>query len=164
MIVVDASTLILTAKTELLDIFLQSPNKAIISTEVEKEATKKESFDAILIKQRIKENKITVKKVKAKKQVEKISKDFKLQKGEAETIILCIENKCKGIATDDYSAMKACSVLEIKYTSTLAILINAVKKKKLSKEEANIKLEQLERYGRYSKEIIEETKNRIGGA
>ena len=164
MIVVDASPLILTAKTELLDIFLQSKEKAIISEEVEKEATKKDSFDAILIKQRIKEKKITVKKVKGKKQVEKIAKDFKLQKGEAETIILCIENKCKGIATDDYNAMKACTVVGIKYISTLATLVNLAKKRKLSKEEAILKIEQLAKYGRYSKEIIDDVKNRIGGA
>lgn len=163
MIVADASTLILTAKTGLLDTFLDLTEKTIISEEVEKEVTRKESFDAILIRQRIKENKIEVKKAKGKKQVENLSKDFKIQKGEAETIILCIENKYKGIATDDYNAMKACTVLEIKYISTLAILINAVKKKKLSIEEAKTKLEQLTRYGRYSKQIIEDAKNKITG-
>ncbi|MFH1586751.1 MAG: hypothetical protein ABID38_02765 [Candidatus Diapherotrites archaeon] len=164
MIAVDASTLILTAKTELLDLFLQSTKQAIISEEVEKEATKKESFDAILIRQRIKEKKISVKKAKGKKRVEKLAKDFKMHRGEAETLVLCLENNCRGIATDDYNAMKACTVLEIKYISTMAILINLVKKKKLNREEAMGKLDLLVKYGRYSKEIIDDAKNKIGGA
>jgi len=162
MIAVDASTLILLAKTELLDLFLGSfPKKPFISAEVEKEATKKESFDALLIKERIKEKKILVRKVKSKKMAEKIAKDFRLHSGEAETLALCIENNWKLVGTDDYNAIKACIVLQIKYVSALSILIKLNKEKKLNKTEALLKLQNLVYFGRYSEEIISEVKNRL---
>jgi predicted nucleic acid-binding protein len=162
MIAVDASTLILLAKTELLDLFLESfPKKPFISVEVEKESTRKESFDALLIKERVKEKKILVRKVKSKKLVHKIERDFKLHQGEAETLALCIENKWNLIGTDDYNAIKACIVLKIKYTSAIGILLKLNKEKKLNEKEAILKLKRLDYFGRYSEEIIDEVKNRL---
>ncbi|MFH1391755.1 MAG: hypothetical protein ABIH20_05575 [Candidatus Diapherotrites archaeon] len=162
MLVVDASTLILLAKTELLDLFIElNPNRMVISQEVKNEATRKKSFDASLIKKRITDGKIILKKPKNKKTTERIMKDFNLHKGEAETIALCLEMNYKGIATDDYAAMKACTVLEIKYISSLAILLKLAEKKMLDSQQANLKLENLEHYGRYSKEIIEDFREKL---
>ena len=162
MLAVDASTLILLAKTELLDLFLEEFNgKPAISTGVEIESTKKGTFDAILIKERIQQQKIIVKAVKNKDFVEKISKDFRLHLGEAETIALCIENQFKAVATDDYNAIKACSILQINYISALGILLRLNEQKKLDKKEAMLKLNALKYFGRYSDEIINECKNAV---
>ena len=164
MLFVDASTLILAAKTGLLDLFIEASRERLaISAGVENEATRKNSLDALLIKQRIKEKKITVKKVKSKGMAKKIQHDFHMHQGEAETIALCIENKERAIATDDYNAMKACAVLNIEYVTILGILFRVYKDKKLTKNEAKLKLEALEKYGRYSKEIMEDFAKRLEG-
>ncbi|MBI4043560.1 MAG: hypothetical protein HY393_01990 [Candidatus Diapherotrites archaeon] len=164
MLFVDASTLILAAKAELLDLLINaSHNTLTIATEVEKEATKKKSFDALLIGQRISEKKIAVKKVKDQKMVEKIEKDFSMHKGEAETIVLCMENNGKAVATDDYNAMKACMVLKIEYITILGILLRLYEEKKLDKEDAKLKFERLAQYGRYSTEIIDDFTEKLEG-
>ncbi len=162
MIAVDASTLILLAKTELLDLFLENfPSKPFISAAVEREATRKESFDAVLIKHRIKEKKIAVKKVKSRQLVEKISKDFKLHLGEAETLAMCLENNWQLVGTDDLNAIKACIVLRIEYTSAIDILLKLNKEEKLGKEEAFLKLRKLAHFGRYADKIINEVKKNL---
>lgn len=164
MLFVDASTLILAAKTELLDMFIEASHEPLaVSVEVEKEATCKNTFDALLIRQRIGEKKILAKKVKDSGLVKKMALDFNLHKGEAETIVLCMENGGKAIATDDYSAMKACIVLGISYITILGVLLRLCEQKKLSKEEAKLKLEALARYGRYSREIIGDFTQKLEG-
>lgn len=154
MIVVDASTLILLAKTELLDLFLESFPKAVISEAVEAEATRKQTFDALLIAERIKKKKIVVKKAKRKAVVEKIQKSFGLHYGEAETLALCLENNWKLVGTDDHSAIKACLVLKIKYVTSLGVLLKLCDAGKLTKEESLLKLKLLKEHGRYSEEVF----------
>ena len=162
MIAIDASTLILMAKTELLDLFLDNSGlKAFISRTVEKESTAKGSFDASLIERRIKEKKVFVKGVKNQAMVEKIGKDFRLHAGEAETIVLCVENRFRLIGTDDFNAMKACVVLNVPFTSAVEILLKLNQKNILTKKEALAKLGRLEYYGRYSGEIVEDAKKRM---
>jgi len=162
MIAVDASTLILMAKTELLDLFLDNSGlKVFISRAVEKESTAKQCFDARLIERRILEKKIFVREVKNQGMVEKIGRDFKLHSGEAETIVLCVENGFCLIGTDDFNAMKACVVLNVPFTSAIEILLKLNQKNILTGEETLAKLGQLEYYGRYSGEIIEDAKNRV---
>lgn len=164
MLFVDASTLILAAKAELLDLLIEASTEPLaISAEVEKEATRKNTFDALLIRQRIEEKKIMVKKVKDQAIVKRTMADFNMHKGEAETIALCIENKDKYVATDDYNAMKACSVLNIEYVTSLGILQQLYKHKKLGKEQALLKFEALARYGRFSEEIINDFRKRLEG-
>ncbi len=164
MLFVDASTLILAAKTELLDLFIGASHEPLaISAEVVKEATRKKTFDALLIMQRIDEKRISVKNVKGTLAVKRIMGDFNLHKGEAETIALCLENKGSAIATDDYNAMKACSVLNIEYATSLGILLSLYKHKRLGKEQAELKLDGLVRCGRYSDEIIADFRKRLEG-
>jgi len=164
MIAIDASTLILLSKVELLDTFLDSVGMGVfISKRDEREATVKESFDAKLIESRIKEGKILVKGIKNRGLVRRIEKDFGLHAGEAETIALCIENGFKLIVTDDYRAMKACAILKIPFVSAIGILVKLYKKNELNRREALAALEGLYHYGRYSEEIIKEVKKEIGG-
>jgi|SRR3989344_4776085 len=164
MLFVDASTLILAAKTELLDLLIEASKEPLaISEEVEKESTRKNAFDALLIRQRIDEKKIAVKKAKDQAMVKRTMSDFNMHRGEAETIVLCIENKGKYVATDDYNAMKACSVLNIGYVTSFGILQQLYKNKKLGKEQALLKLEALARYGRFSDEILNDFRSRLEG-
>jgi predicted nucleic acid-binding protein len=161
MIVFDSSTLILLAKVELLDTFIREyKEKIMIPKAVEEEATIKETFDGLLIKKRIEEKRIEIKNVD-KEKVENIKKDFKLGKGEAEAIILTEQQKCL-LATDDRNAILACKIKNIQFTTAIDFVVRASEKKKIGKEEAKRKIDQLEKLGRYKKEIIDGAREKIG--
>jgi predicted nucleic acid-binding protein len=135
--------------------------KVFVSATVEKEATAKQSFDAMLIMERVKEKKIRVKKAGKRQLVEKIAKDFKLHWGEAETLALCIENNWQLVGTDDFNAIKACIVLQIKFASAISILLLLNSEKTLDKKGALLRLKKLEYFGRYSQEIISDAEKRL---
>jgi predicted nucleic acid-binding protein len=161
MIVFDASTLILLAKTEMLDILIRDHKGGfIISGEVEKESTEKKTFDALLIKKRIEDGKLKVKNVHDNT-VEKIMTDFKINRGEAESIVLALENKGSILATDDKNTMNACKLLHVPFVTAIAIVIRTREKNLLTKEESYTKINELSKYGRYKKEIIEDAKKRL---
>lgn len=134
-----------------------------IPEKVKEESTeKREFFDAKLISSYIEKGRIKVKKVSSKATCEKIRKDFNLGEGEAESIVLCKEEK--GIlATDDWLTIKACRILGIATVTAPNFLVRARKKGAISKEIALEKLNKLEKYGRYSTKIIEDVRKRIEG-
>lgn len=162
MIVFDSSTLILLAKVELLDTFLNNyRGRVIIPKEVEKEATVKDTFDALLIKKRVEEKKLEVRDVQDKN-IDKFMEDFNMGRGESEAVALALKEKSL-LATDDKNAINACRLLKVPFTTAIGILVRAKEKGLLTKEEANKKLEALAIYGRYKKEIIEDAKRRCSG-
>ncbi|MAF13570.1 MAG: hypothetical protein CMI53_01620 [Parcubacteria group bacterium] len=162
MIVADSSTLILLAKTELLDWLLENlKEKITIPRSVFVESTiKNEAFDAILIKNRVKENKIKITDVKQKYLCDKLLDDFNFGKGEAEAISLCLLNKAI-LLVDDKKAIKCCKVFNLKFTTAPNILVTFYKKKIVDKEMANLLLTKLEKYGRYSSDIIQKIKGEL---
>jgi predicted nucleic acid-binding protein len=161
MIVFDSSTLILLAKIELLDIFLQDYKKKIIIPQaVEKESVGKETFDGLLIKKRIEEGKITAICV-ASKEVQQVTEDFNLGAGEAEALVLAKKEGAL-LATDDRKAIQACKILHVRFTTAIDFVIRAEEKKKITKKQAQTKIEQLAEYGRYKSVIIEDAKKQLG--
>jgi len=95
MIVFDASTLILLAKVELLDLFLANSNLAFaIPGEVEKECCgSKKTLDALIIQKAVDESRVKVVAVKNRKLLAKLEADFSLGKGEAEAIALALNER-----------------------------------------------------------------------
>lgn len=163
MIVFDSSTIILLAKTELLDTIIDAYKKeCIIPDEVKKEVAQKESFDALLIKKRMEEGKIKTKKA-PQEGVSKLMKDFNINKGEAEAIALALTHHGSLLATDDKNAINACKLSNIPFTTSIDILIRAKGKKLLTRDEAITKLQELAKYGRYKKEIIDDARKKLGG-
>jgi predicted nucleic acid-binding protein len=161
MIVLDSSTIILLAKIELLDIFIDGyEGDIIIAKEVEKESTIKSTFDSLLIKKRIEERKIQVKNVQDNR-VGKLMNDFNINAGEAESIMLALKVKARIMGTDDKNAINACRLLKIPFTTAIDVLIRAGEKNLITKEESYSKLTQLSRFGRYRKEILEDAKRRL---
>jgi predicted nucleic acid-binding protein len=123
-IVFDSSTLILLAKKELLDMFLDGFEGDVAAPKAVREETCiKERSDAILIEKRIEEGKIKVYELEKKDLLKKLIEDFKLGIGEAEAILFCMEKGFKIIATDDKNAINACKVLRIRFTTAVNILI-----------------------------------------
>ncbi len=161
MIVLDSSTIILLAKAEILDTLLNSyKGDVIIPKAVERESAAGQTFDALLIKRRLEEGRIKAREVKDGR-VEKIMRDFGLNLGEAEAIILSMENRGSVLGTDDRNAINACKLLHIPFTTAIGFLIRSREKNLVTKEEATEKLSRLAAYGWYKKEIIEDAKRRL---
>ena len=160
-LVFDSSTAILLAKIHLLNMVTE--NLRVIFPEAVKEETtrKKESFDSKLIIRLIDENKINVAKAN-QSEVNKIIEDFSTEVGESEAIEIASRKKC-ALATDDWPSMRVCKILDIKFLTAIHFLINFYEKKLLEKNVALEKLRSLQKYGRYSYDIIKDAKNRIEG-
>ena len=164
MIVLDASTLILLAKIEILETFaLNFPEKLIIPSGVKKEACRKEAEETPLIENLLRKNTIRVLKVKDSKIVKRLMKDFHINGGEAEAVSLALQEKALIVATDDRNAIRACKMLKIDFTTAIAILIRTFEKKLIDKDEAVIKLQKLEVIARYSRAIMGDARERIEG-
>jgi len=159
MIILDSSSLILLAKVRMLDILIKNTmQKLVIPEQVYVECTTKmESFDAQLIEKRVKEHAILTRQISNIKLYNKILDDFNLGKGEAEAISLCIELK-SGIITDDKKAINTCRVFKIGFTTVAKIVTQFYNKKYITLAEANITIKELQKFGRYSDEIIQKLK------
>jgi len=160
--IMDSSTLILLAKCDLLDIFIDNlKTQLIIPNAVESECTsKKDTYDAKLIAQRINEKKIIVQTPSNSKICKKLMRDFNIAKGEAEALTLCLDRQ-ELLLTDDKKAINACKILRLPFATAPNILIRAVEKGLIEQEQALLLFEKLMRYGRYSEDIIQDVKDKI---
>ena len=163
MIVLDASTLILIAKMEALDLFLSgSKLEVAIPAEVEKECcVVKKTLDALMIQKAVQESNIKVVDVKNKKVVTKLRGDFGLGRGEAEAIALALAEKAEILCIDDKNGINACKLTGIPFTTAIGILIRMREKRLLTVGEALAKLAALEKHGRYRQSILEDARQRL---
>jgi predicted nucleic acid-binding protein len=161
MLIFDASTLILVARIELLDDFLDAiPMKTAVPPEVERECcSAKKSLDALTIQRVVNQSKIKVIAVKNKRLVTKLQADFALGKGEAEAIVLALTENAQLIAIDDKNGINACKLLGLAFTTAVGILIH--NDGLVSLLEAREKMERLARFGRYKRSIIEDARLRL---
>lgn len=164
MIVFDASTLILLAKTDLIELFISNyPGQVLIPDEVRLEILEVEKADATVFKRLIENKKIKVLKIKNIDFLNKLMEDFNIDKGEAGALVLSMQEKVGVIATDDRNAMRACKFLKIEFITSIAILIRAFEKGLIDREEAYIKLRKLQSFGRYGKAIITDAAEQLQG-
>ena len=160
-IVFDSSTLILLAKIEILNI-ISEDIQIIVPEMVRSECTGKDLFDAKLISSLIKNGKIKAVRVTKKESAEKLCRDFKIHIGEAEALALALKRNIP-IAVDDLPSIKACKILNHKFTTAIHFLINVSENGKINEDMAFVKLEKLSLYGRYSKRILEDAAKRLKG-
>ncbi|MBI5886787.1 MAG: hypothetical protein HZB85_09450 [Deltaproteobacteria bacterium] len=165
MIIFDASTLILLAKIDILDPFISDYGKQVLIPEkVKEEVLQKGSIETPQIAGLIADDKIKVSKVDGKKMLQKLMDDFNIDSGESEAIALAMHHrKAAIVATDDRNAIRACRFLKIDFITAISVLIRAVEKRLLNRNEAILKLERLESVGRYKKTIIADARRRIRG-
>lgn len=160
MIVSNSSTLILIAKATLLSKFLDSTKILVITDVVHKEITKKESFEVKIIKKEIERGRIKIEATEAKHYLG-LLKQFGIDEGEASAFALCVNKKYNGILTDDRELIKLCKIEEIRFTTAMAIAVALFRRKFISKEEALEKMENLQGYGRYSKDVYNYFKSMV---
>ncbi len=155
MFVSNTSTLILLAKVECLEKFIEVSPLIIIPSQVKEEAMfKKGSYEARLIHQYIEKGKIRVIDVE-KKKVEEVMDNFRLDEGEAAAYVMFESKKHNALLTDDGELIKLCKLKGIFFICAMAIILRLYEKEILSKKETLSKLEELNKVGRYSKEIYE---------
>ncbi|HLH00501.1 MAG TPA: hypothetical protein VKX49_29625 [Bryobacteraceae bacterium] len=163
MIVFDASTLILIAKVELLDLFLGNAGVPVaIPAEVAKECCgSKKALDAAMIQKALDESRIKTVAVKNRRVVAKLETDFSLGKGEAEALALAVNEKARLVGIDDKNGINACKVLGLAFTTAVGILIRSREKGLLEGPEALERLARLAKHGRYKDSIIEDARRKL---
>jgi predicted nucleic acid-binding protein len=163
MIVFDASTLILLTKAELLETFIYASGMdAVAPPAVAREACEeKGSFDALMIKRLIGQKKIAVEPLGERKLFERIRRELGLGLGEAQAIALAVAKKAQLVATDDRSAINACKLVRMPFTTAVGVLTRMHQQGFLDRQEALLKLGTLEREGRYKKSIVSEARSRL---
>ena len=164
MIVFDASTAILLAKIDLLEVFVSSfHGKVLITERVKAEICRGGSEETPLIVKMMGDGKINVSIVRDSAAVKKLMEDFNIDRGEAEALTLALHEKTVIVATDDRNAIRACKILKKDFTTAISILIRAFEKKLIDRGEAIAKLQKLGSIARYSRAIIEEAGKQIKG-
>ncbi len=166
MLILDASTLILIAKTETLEGFLDSVDfQVAIPFEVEKECCRvKKSLDALMIQKALDESRIRVIAVKDRRLVTKLQSDFGLGRGEAEAIVLALAERARVLGIDDKNGINACKLLGVAFTTAAGILVRMREKRLLTIAEALVKLETLAKHGRYKPSILQDARRKLEAA
>lgn len=156
-IVLDASTAILLAKVDLLRAVVESAD-VWMTAEALEEATVKETSDALLIGKLVDEGR--VRKAAAPVGVAALMRDFRLERGEAETILLA-QGRGAVVATDDGPAIRACKVLGLPFATAIHFLVQAARAGEVGRERGLELLRKLEKFGRYDARILEDAGRRI---
>lgn len=111
----------------------------------------------------IEDKRIEVLKVRNDRSQRKLMQDFNIDIGEAEALILALQEGASLIATDDGNAIRACKMLRLNFVTAIAILIRAFERGLIDKDEALLKLQKLQSFGRYGRAIIDDTTKQIKG-
>lgn len=163
MIVFDSSTLILLAKTEILELFISNfPSRILIPEKVLSEVAAGGEETPWVIRF-IEAQRIEVLKLRGDRLKGKLMQDFNIDIGEAEALILALQEGASLIATDDRNAIRACKMLKLNFVTAIAILIRAFERGLIEKDEALLKLQKLQSFGRYGRAIIDDARKRIEG-
>lgn len=163
LVVSDSSTLILAVKAGFVEIIVKNFKVFIPKTVFEESAKKgKETgkWDAFKIEKLVDENLIKI-KTPTENSIQKISEKFNLHKGELHAIALALDEKAEFLLTDDLKAMNACKILDIKFVNAISLLLLLFEKGKLSKNSANECFSNLEKFGWYSRPIINDFKEKM---
>ena len=114
MIVFDASTLILTARIDLVHLIAGDyRGRMLLPDAVEREACRKGFPDAAAIRKLIEAGRIEVVVVKVSRELEKLEEDLAIDHGEATAILLARNKQADLVATDDRNAIRACRLLAL---------------------------------------------------
>ena len=77
-----------------------------------------------------------------------------------EAIVLALSKQVL-LGIHDKKGINACKLLRIPFTTAMAILVRMREKRIISKREALASLNRLEKYGRYSTEIVGDARSRL---
>ncbi len=98
---------------------------------------------------------VEVEEISKDEEKNKLMNDFNIHSGEAEAILLFLDEKADLLGTDDYQTLKTCKVLNIHFFTTPLFLLQSVTNRKIEKSFALRKIDRLSKLGWYKDEIIE---------
>ena len=162
MTIMDTSTLILLAKTNLLRLVLERGPISVPPAVIDEILAKPEQDDTRMILELVKVGEVARDQSPDPAVVSRLSGDFRIGKGEAEALALASE-KGAALATDDRRAMAAARALGVPFSTSLSFLVQAARENRLSRDRALAKLDELSRLGRYSAAILEGARRMIEG-
>ena len=146
MAILDASTLILLAKSDLLTL-LAEKTRIVIPPEVQREAlARKDLYDARMIEGLLRKGKIQVAKYHRPVRRREIQVDFGLEAGEAAALLLAKE-KDEPLGTDDGPAIKAAKIMGVPFFTAVHVLLELYEKRRINEQAALAKLEKLQKSG-----------------
>ncbi len=164
-VVKDAMVLIHLAKTSLLGTSCEYFEDVVIPEKIQEETVgegKRKNYpDAVLIKELIKEGKITTVDIQEKELIER-AKKFNIQGGEAEALALYWERDADFLATDDDNVRSKKTILGINIIGTLSILIKLFKADKVDRERIAESLETLKDVGWFSAAVLDKVRMEVG--
>lgn len=162
MVIFDSSTLILLSKIEMLELFISNySGKVLIPEEVQAEVCIKGKEETPLLAGLIADGKIEVARIRHSGSVRKLMEDFNIDAGEAEVLVLAIQEKAATVATDDRNAIRASKFLKLEFITSISVLLRALEKGLIERDIAIIKLQKLQSIGRYGKAVIDDAKRQI---
>jgi predicted nucleic acid-binding protein len=156
-LVLDASTAILLAKVDLLREVISRGAVAMARTAVD-EALARDSDDARMIRSLLDDK--CIGRVAAPAGADALMRDFRIDRGEAETIAVARETGAT-CATDDGPAIRCCRALGISFTSAIGLLAAMAEADVVEHTLALELLAKLQRFGRYDARILEDVSRRI---
>lgn len=160
MVVLDTSTLILLAKSDLLPLLVEK-TRIVIPQEVAWEALAQPAlYDAQVIAEMVSARAIQVFKETPARRMRWLEEDFALGRGEAAALFLA-KDKRLPLGTDDRPTIKAAKIMSIPFFTAIHVLIELYKKGRMDRKTALAKLETLQRVGRYSAQILADARERI---
>ena len=159
-LVLDASTLILLAKIDLLPMAAERVS-ILIPREVRDEAlAKPEVYDAQIIARMLREGKILVREERAARKQKEICEQFRIDSGEAAALILAMKKKC-AIGIDDGPGIRAAKVLGVPFVTAMHVLVEFCERGIIDEQSAMAKLDSLQMAGRYHIQIVEDARASI---
>lgn len=162
MLVLDTSTLLLLAKSDLLRA-LAARTALVIPRQVEEEAlVKPELDDARTVAHFLHQGRVRSHEVSGAHS-RRLQHEFGLGVGEAAALWLA-KHKGVPVGTDDRPAMRAAKLLGVPFFTTLHVLGRLCETGRLDQRLALAKLERLERFGRYSAQILAEAREGLSRA
>ena len=165
LVVSDSSTLILLAKSGLLDHALVYFSGIAIPSEVDAEIAeglRGGHEDALLIRERIRQGKIRVVAATLESTL-RLQNEYGLGVGEAASIAAYLRLNADLFGVDDGKAIRVCRLLGVRFFTALSLSIHLSKTIPFPKGDAIACVGELEKHGRYTKDEILLALDEIGG-
>jgi len=159
-IVFDASTLILLAKADLLQMVVPGTEISIPRVVEQEVQAKPDSYDAQVVTRMIAEGTIHVSDEVPATDVKMLQKQFRLAVGEASALWMAKDKQCV-IGIDDGPGIRAAKVLGVPFVTAIHILIGLSELGHIQQPSALAKLDSLAMWGRYSTQLISDARLKI---
>lgn len=156
-LIVDSCSIILLAKATVLEELAKWKKILITAGAYEEviEGKEKKYLDALLLERLVAEQKIKIRNKLNRGVVKKLSADFGLGIGEAESIALALEETDLSLVTDNKQGRKTAKVYGLALAGSVETVVAMHKTKKISKEKAINSLRILKNAGWFQNYLIE---------